>query len=108
MKLINVVVITASVFLLPSYHVSAQPFTAPLKVICEETEVMFAKLKAEGIGEEVVLMAEEDMPESKSYITLWMNKQNGTVSFVMTDMSRGISCVTAVGKNVKFKIGTQL
>lgn len=76
-----------------------------MAVVCDKTDTMFNKLKDE-FGEEVVLYSSVPSENNLSEIitSVWVNKQDGTMSVVKSYVKDKFSCLVAAGENLKIKV----
>ena len=78
-----------------------------MAVVCEQTDIMFNKLKDE-FGEEVVMYSTVPSENNQSEIltSVWINKREGTMSVVKSYVKDKFSCLVAVGEDIKIKFDT--
>ena len=88
---------------------SAEPVKLQMPVVCDDTMTMFNRLKTE-FKEEVVLYADgedrDDGKESNTVISLWINKEDSTLSVIKTYVKEKVSCFVAAGVRNKYKQGS--
>jgi hypothetical protein len=80
----------------------AEVFETNQKIVCDDTETMFNKLK-KTYGESVSIYAEQPSDSNPDdFVTVWLG-ENGTISVVETHTKYKISCLISAGQNARFK-----
>lgn len=79
-----------------------------MEVVCDSSDKMFNRLKNE-FDESVVLYGESVDDDLPAIITsVWVSKTSGTMSVVRSFVKEKVSCLVAVGDNIKYKSDSNL
>ena len=85
---------------------SAAPEMVQMPVVCDDTKTMFTRLQNE-FREQVIIYADgenrDDGKDSNIITSIWVNKEESTLSVVKTYVTQKVSCLVASGIRNKYK-----